>query len=192
MKVGLARDVLSWKVGQCLSEIPGAEGTSEYILMMDSWFKIVNCNARCPIRSMDDVRIKWLDEFAELLVGWKNDALTHHKEPKRVMAIPTLEGLVFTSKNFIHLCERLLSELDYVCFHTFTQDVLEAFFGNLRQLGSRGQNPDIAMAAYGISHITQRRIIKKIKGGNTTYGKVNGWTTVCNDPLPIKKSKYAE
>ena len=30
MKVGLAREVLSWNVGQCLSLVSNAQGTSEY------------------------------------------------------------------------------------------------------------------------------------------------------------------
>ncbi|XP_077968295.1 uncharacterized protein LOC144422217 [Styela clava] len=119
----------------------------------------------------------------------QNDPLSR-MEPKRVIATPTLDGLIFTTNNLLALCERLLQQLDYVCLHSFTQDVLEAFFGNLRQLGRRrSQNPDITQVAYGIQHITQRKAIKKIKGGNTTFGKNNAWTTVCDDPMP-KRMKY--
>ncbi|XP_078486389.1 uncharacterized protein LOC108949295 [Ciona intestinalis] len=35
MKVGLAKDTLSWKVGQCLKLMPNAEGTANYVLMFD-------------------------------------------------------------------------------------------------------------------------------------------------------------
>lgn len=35
MKVGLARDVISWKVGKALQMFPGTSGTSEFILLFD-------------------------------------------------------------------------------------------------------------------------------------------------------------
>lgn len=53
------------------------------------------------------------------------------KEPKRMMATPTMEGLIFTSNNMIGLSDRLLKEMPRIALGTFTQDVLEAFFGNL-------------------------------------------------------------
>uniref|UniRef100_H2XTS4 Uncharacterized protein n=1 Tax=Ciona intestinalis TaxID=7719 RepID=H2XTS4_CIOIN len=100
--------------------------------------------------------------------------MNHPMEKKRLMAHPTLEGLVFTSRNLIGLSRQLLqcTKLKYVCLHSFTQDVLESFFGNLRQLGRRSANPDVSQVAYGLQHITQRKIIKKIKGGNTTHGTI--------------------
>ena len=52
-------------------------------------------------------------------------------QPKRILPLATLEGLIFTTRNFILLCERMLTEMRYVCLKTFSQDVLEAFFGNL-------------------------------------------------------------
>uniref|UniRef100_H2XMV4 Uncharacterized protein n=1 Tax=Ciona intestinalis TaxID=7719 RepID=H2XMV4_CIOIN len=64
-----------------------------------------------------------------------------------------------------------------------------SIFGNLRQLGRRSQNPDIFQASFGIQHITQRKIIKHIKGGNTTFGNKNAWTSVSDEPLPKKNSE---
>lgn len=48
-----------------------------------------------------------------------------------MMAIPTMKGLIFTSRNMVGLCNRLLEEMSKLALGTFTQDVLEAFFGNL-------------------------------------------------------------
>lgn len=55
----------------------------------------------------------------------------HPGETKRLMAKPTLDGLIYTTINYVCLTKRLLNHLDYVSLHIFTQDVLEAFFGNL-------------------------------------------------------------
>ncbi|XP_078495148.1 uncharacterized protein LOC144749914 [Ciona intestinalis] len=117
------------------------------------------------------------------------DVKTHHRgKGKRLMAKPTLEGHIFTTQNFISLTKRLLSSssLEYVCLHSFTQDVLGAFFGNLRQIGRRSGNPDVSQAAYGIQHITVRKVIKNVKGlnGSTTFDKENAWTEVSDIPLP--------
>ncbi|XP_078495150.1 uncharacterized protein LOC108950658 [Ciona intestinalis] len=105
------------------------------------------------------------------------------------MAQPTLEGLIFSTRNYVALAKRLLlSGCPEVRLNVFSQDVLEAFFGNLRCEGRRRQNPDVCQSAYGIQHVTTRKIIKKIKGGNTTHGKKNAWETVCKEPI-LKKSK---
>ena len=47
----------------------------------------------------------------------------------------------------------------------------------------------VAQVVHAVQHVTQRRIMKKNKGGNTTNGKKNAWTSICNDPLPRKKKK---
>ena len=54
-------------------------------------------------------------------------------EEKRILSRSTCEGLVFTTINLIALTKRLLDGgyVKYVCLGTFTQDVLEATFGNL-------------------------------------------------------------
>ena len=37
MKVGLAKDVLSWNVGKCLEADAKTKGTAEFILLFDKW-----------------------------------------------------------------------------------------------------------------------------------------------------------
>ena len=79
---------------------------------------------------MDDARIGQLEDFVNELLRWKTE-VNLHEQPKRILPKGTLEGFIFTSRNFVFLCERLLQQLDYVCLRTFSQDLLEAFFGNL-------------------------------------------------------------
>ena len=53
-------------------------------------------------------------------------------ETKRIMAQTTLDGLMFTTKNLIRLTNYLLQHGHLkVCLRTCSQDVLEAFFGNI-------------------------------------------------------------
>lgn len=43
MKVNLAKDVMSSQVGNNLQTMPGAEGTAEFVLMIDRyWVRIQN------------------------------------------------------------------------------------------------------------------------------------------------------
>nr|XP_026695920.1 uncharacterized protein LOC113475666 [Ciona intestinalis] len=131
-------------------------------------------------------------KFVQYLLDWKTEVdVLYTGEEKRILARNTLQGLVFTSLNLVALAKRLLDDrpkngLKYVCLGTFTQDVLEATFGNLRNSMRRNTNPNISRIGYGITAISQRKAIKQIKGGNTTYGTKNAWTSVCNEPL-VKK-----
>ncbi|XP_077969513.1 uncharacterized protein LOC144424261 [Styela clava] len=158
------------------------------------WFEIVTCGAKCPIRSPHDERLKWLEEdFIPYFLEWQNEVEVLYKgEEKRILARPTLEGLLFTTRNMIKLAKRLLQNgLEYVCLRILTQDVLEAVFGDLRSRMAHCRNPDISQVGYGISAVTQRKIIKRVKGGNTTFGAQNPWQSVCSDPLP-KRQKVAK
>uniref|UniRef100_F6Z1Q3 Uncharacterized protein n=2 Tax=Ciona intestinalis TaxID=7719 RepID=F6Z1Q3_CIOIN len=63
---------------------------------------------------MEDDRIIWLKEhFIKTLIEWKREIKTTEK--KTIIPQPTFEGLLFTTFNFINLCERLLYSLEYVC-----------------------------------------------------------------------------
>ena len=63
----------------------------------------------------------------------KEEVDSQHKgKNKRIIANPTLEGLIFTARNFVCLAKHLLQNgSSKVCLKTFSQDVLEAFFGNV-------------------------------------------------------------
>ncbi|XP_078495130.1 uncharacterized protein LOC108950140 isoform X2 [Ciona intestinalis] len=187
MKVNYARDVLSWRVGQSIKQdVAGADGTSEFILLFNKWFEIVTCGVECPIWNAEDQRLHWLENiFITYLKDWREEVdINFPGEEKRIMANATFDGLIFTTINMIELTKRLLQTQRFVCLRVLTQDVLEATFGNLRSYMRHSSNPNIAQVGYGVSSITQRKCIKKIKGANTTYGNTNVWTTVCEEPLP--------
>nr|XP_004227451.1 uncharacterized protein LOC101243292 isoform X2 [Ciona intestinalis] len=74
MKVNLARDVLSEKVGNALLRVPNASGTSKFVLLFDKWFKIMTCSPANPVRHEDDDRLKWLTHtFLPTLLSWKEE-----------------------------------------------------------------------------------------------------------------------
>ncbi|XP_078481460.1 uncharacterized protein LOC144742615 [Ciona intestinalis] len=101
----------------------------------------------------------WLTHtFLPTLLSWKEEVSTIHKgENKRIIASPTLEGIVFTTRNFIEIAKQLVREssLEYVALNVFTQDILESFFGNLRNIYRSATNPDLVQAAYGVYNISQ-------------------------------------
>nr|CAB3263089.1 uncharacterized protein LOC101242444 [Phallusia mammillata] len=190
MKVSLAKDTLSWAVATALKQdVAKSEGTSTFIFKLDKWFEIVNCGVKNAIKSPDDERLSWLQKhFIQYLLDWRNEVdVIYPGEEKRIISRSTWEGLLFSTQNLIALTNRLLlNNFQYVCLGMVTQDVLEAVFGNLRSIMRRNTNPDIKQIGYGLSNISQRKIIKKIKGGNTTFGKSNVWTSVCEEPLSKK------
>ena len=55
-------------------------------------------------------------------------------------------------------------------------------------MSRRSRNPDVRDFAYGYQHITQRKVIKKIKEANTSYGKAgNSWTKLNTESLRYKR-----
>ncbi|XP_078492233.1 uncharacterized protein LOC144747786 [Ciona intestinalis] len=99
----------------------------------------MTCTKSNAVWDVADERVTWLrNVFLPKMVKWKDLALAN-KHPLRVLAKPTMDGVIFTTKNYIKLLDRLLQceDIKYVCLQTISQDVLEATFGNLRQLGRR-------------------------------------------------------
>lgn len=68
------------------------------------------------------------------------------------------------------------------------------YFVTQRQHGARSVNPDANQAGYAIQHLTVRKMIKKVKGGNTTFGASNAWQELCDEPLPkrVKVTKKGQ
>ena len=78
---------------------------------------------------------------------------------------------------------QLVSIVASTCFMRFC-----CFFQ--KAIGYPCSNPDINAVSSGVTSIRQRKAIKRIKGGNTIFGKRNAWEIVCDEPLP--KSAKAE
>ncbi|XP_078490925.1 uncharacterized protein LOC144747059 [Ciona intestinalis] len=122
----------------------------------------MTCSPPNPVRHEDDDRLKWLTHtFLPTLLSWKEEVSTIHKgENKRIIASPTLEGIVFTTRNFIEIAKQLLREssLEYVALNVFTQDIWESFIEKHLPIC---HHPDLVQAAYGIQHIRVRKGIKE-------------------------------
>nr|XP_026695408.1 uncharacterized protein LOC113475437 [Ciona intestinalis] len=191
MKVDIARQTLNHNVACALEDIAGADGTAEFKQLFHKWFTIIN--SKRPITDLKDENLLWLkDHFIPYLMEWRSEVTNMHPgEEKRILAKQTFEGLLFSTNNILPLTKQLLHYIDGVPLGNLTQDCLEAMFGNLRQYMHRNTNPDISQVGYGINALSKRRIISKIKGGNTTgsHGAINAWTKVCNDPLGKRKKK---
>nr|XP_039265955.1 uncharacterized protein LOC120341497 [Styela clava] len=103
------------------------ELTPSYACIVHSDGMKLSTSCNCPIRCVDDGRLSWLkNDFIGSLLEWENE---HGGDEKSFLARPTLEGLKFTTHNFIEMCKYLLANgLEYVSLHCFNQDVLEALF----------------------------------------------------------------
>ena len=71
----------------------------------------------------------------------------------------------------------------YQCKPNVAENRLNFTFAFQRQLGCVHKHPDVAQFSYGFQHISRRKIFKKIKEGNTSFGIKNVWTDVCEEPL---------
>ena len=66
---------------------------------------------------------------------------SHCGESKRIIASPTFDGLIFTTRNYVRLAKYFLENgAKKVCLRTFSQDVLEASFGNVVSFCNIGYN----------------------------------------------------
>ena len=124
---------------------------------MDKWFDIMNAgfysmkkmkNERRPFDSMDDERLRWLEEtFPNYLDEWRDRAFSRglpDGSNRTLMLLSTQaeEGLRIASKSMIAIVKKCLSMgADYVLPRRVNQDPLEAFFGYQRQKVSRGDTP---------------------------------------------------
>ena len=55
----------------------------------------------------------------------------------------------------------------------------------------RDTNPDVKQVELSLRNISQRKVIKKIKGGDTTFEKSNPWKSVWSEPLQNQKKRKA-
>lgn len=211
MNVKLATQVLSQTVGNHLKEyVPEAKSTSDFCLMMDTFFDIMNIRNpeeakkklkenNKPIYKSNDGRIKWLkDHFLGYFKKWlesiNNREGKFDKTAKAKMFISwqTYEGLQITVKSVIDCVEYLLDTVKckFVLTEHFNQDPLENYFGRQRSLGSRKENPSLFDAGYNDNSIRNQNVCRSIEGGNSG-GVDHSFVDMSNEPM-FKKQRVTE
>ena len=84
----------------------------------------------------------------------------------------------------------LQERFEFVLTERFSQDPIEQYFGNQKQLGRRSDNPGLQMFGYN-DNMTRIQKVISCTSGNTRgrYSKRKNWTNITNIPLPKRKNK---
>lgn len=184
MKVNLAAQVLSRSVAVNVKN----EELKKFLLLMNTFFDICNSTltshkpASKPFTKSNDARITWLkDVFINYLENWelfvtnqeKRDGtnFTNKEKQKMMLSKETHYGLLLTAKSLISVTQEMLNcGAKYVILRRLSQDVLEHFFGCVRQQGASRNNPNILQFGQAAHHLNSTRGIKRKLG--STKGNV--------------------
>ncbi|XP_078489093.1 uncharacterized protein LOC144746139 [Ciona intestinalis] len=199
MNVSIAAQTLSRSVSLELKN-KGFHSTSEYCLMFNRFFDLMNTTSNFskasnpdlrPYTEQSDPRLLWLEEdFLNYFTFWKssldeNSELTKLQRQKMFISNQTFQALVSTVNAMVGLIRNLLQMgVSMVCTRRINQDVLEHYFGQQRSIGRRSENPDVAQFLANDRIIAVQRELKNIRGSNV---RMEEWKTVSNEPLPKRK-----
>lgn len=205
MNVKLAVQLLSETTSKALSYFGGKnllecktwKDTSELIYQFDSWFDLLN--SRKPTDSKRSRNAFGLDLVKQI------DVLEKMKETAKTMRVgsykfllPFQKGLIISSTSLIKLHQHLKDKygINYIMTHRLNQDVLENFFGCLRQIGgTTNQHPNPVQVKHRIrSYLLGRNTdFLGCKAINESCTKDNSLvSSVSEVPLPENESCQTE
>ena len=115
--------------------------------------------------NVGDQRLQWLgNTFLNYLSEWKENIAARRgnftKTEKAQMFISWLacEGFQITFKSIPECVSLLLTDgMEFILTESFCQDPLEEYFGSLRKIGGRSENPDIFIFGYNDNTIRIQR-----------------------------------
>lgn len=183
MKVRYAAQILSSSVANAVKEM-GHPIFAKFIRMMNQFFDICNSSIgqRSPLKAPfyypDDSRLIWLEStFVVFFVKWEEnvkvrrkrngECFTEAEKQKMKLSKATHEGLVFTALSLVGITRSLLAAgAEYVIMRRISQDVLEAFFGNVRESGGYSKNPNMKEFNQRMHAINFNRSLKRKYSGN--------------------------
>jgi len=201
MRVRYAAQLLSNSVANLMEARGGEEMkmSAWFARLMNRWFDLMNTNC-CPgknpdlnpYRSADDPRLIWLrEEFIHQIEQWKENLIgTGLAKAKQFLSHQTYLGLKLTTMAIVELVQELLETSpngSYVITKRLNQDPLEAFFGQIRQLGRRNEMPNIVEYAQNHTIISWQKGIRHQKGSNVHRSIDWRDGEISNEHLPKKK-----
>lgn len=150
MRVYLAAQVFSNRVAHAITEQgkPGTEETVKFVQNMNDFFDCLNANRiytqyefKSVYRTPTDRRLHWLEnDFLKYFQDWKDWAMGQEDVPllerkQYFISDQTWEGLQICVKSFVEVVKFSLNipGVNFVVATKFNQDLLEKFFGKLRQ-----------------------------------------------------------
>lgn len=178
MKVNFAAQVLSNSVANEVKQ-SGNKVLGEFLAMMNTFFDICNSSigqsnpTKAPFHTTDDPRLSWLKEdFVGHLNSWsatvncrlkKNgEMFTPIEKEKMKLSHATHNGLIFTALSLVSVTKIMLnSGAEYVILKRLSQDVLEAFFGHIREQGGCSRNPNMPEFSQRMHTVNVMRSLKR-------------------------------
>lgn len=186
MKVRYASQILSNSVSNAARE-KGYPIFAKFIKLMNDFFDICNSSTgqrnplKAPFYSQDDNRLIWLEStFVGFFQKWienvkvrckrNGECFTEAEKQKMVLSNSTQEGLIITARSLAAITKALLaSGAEYVILKRISQDVLEAFFGNVRESGGYNRNPNMNEFGQRMHTINFNRNLKRKFTGNVSF-----------------------
>ena len=203
MNVKLAAQTLSSSVSKVIRKhVPGAQGTADFCLMMDTFFDIMNIrnpNAHMfqqkpalePFTSVDDPRFSWLrNVFLQYFEDWLQSIedrpgnFSLNAKNRMFISRETYEGIKITVHSITEATQFLLQHgVHYVLTERFCQDALENYFGHQRACGGRKDNPTIRDVGYNDNTIRNQKVFRPIAGNV----HANAAVEISDEPVPCRK-----
>ena len=147
---------------------------------MNKWFDLMNTsnNAgyhcdRQPYRSPNDSRLEWLAKFFfKELEEWERSFADNSQVMRKCfLSHQTYVGLRITTLAMIELIPYQISQApgSYVLTKRLSQDPIEAFFNQMRQIGPRNEMPDVSQYSKNLNIIIWQKGVCQTKGSNVDY-----------------------
>ena len=118
---------------------------------------------KAPYRSVDDPRLKWLEEFVNDLEKWNRIWYeTEEDGSDNFFTKETWEAIRLTTLATVDTVRYLLEDckFDYVLTRRFSTDNVERLFANVRAMGGGNNKCDVTSATCAIDKITRTGIVE--------------------------------
>ena len=176
MKVGIAAQTLSHSVAAAitflrslkLAEFRDSKATSEFILLMNNIFDILNSKSKFGKHTKQPITP---DNILELQ-GYLNNGIDYLKSLKDTAGLPIING---PRKTFVigfavsatsilnisrHLFERSESPFKYILTYRFSQDQIEMYFSKIRSRFGWNNNPTALQFKYALRSLLLKNKIE--------------------------------
>ncbi|KAJ4451793.1 hypothetical protein ANN_03265 [Periplaneta americana] len=145
-----------------ISEFKNAEGTIEFLKMVNKWFTILNVkNTHQYVHkrnddaiiffSVDDVRLFWLENDFIPYLEWWEKSVTRKAE---FISSETFQAACLTTKSAVEYIKYLLQNgFHFVLTRKFSSDEIESLFSCIRQLAGSNNQTNAASVTQALHKI---------------------------------------
>lgn len=148
--------------------LENVKGTVKFTLMFNDLFDALNRSFPAEGIKAGSRDIEILHAFLRRLDTWEREVYSGKIQKNAFLTESTSEGLRVTVQSTLALTTYLLEECEfkYVLTSKFNQDVLERFFGTIRQVGGQNDHPSMPTFLQLYNMLTIYSLVKPPKFGN--------------------------